>query len=180
MNPSQPGTCCVAQANLKLRILLPLSLPSTRITGMSSMPVTWHFLESPFYFLCVCVLVCHWNVWRSEDSFQGRFSSLMESAIVLGLWGWRIEDFDLQSHLTGPYSIVTPVSVCGSLEVAFMSYRGKPEQKTPQSPPPQRHTSSNKATPPRCATPFGGHLLLNHHTVLSISISKSLLSWCPV
>ena len=28
----------------------------------------------------------------------------------------------------------------------------------------QDHIYSNKATPPNSATPFGGHLLSNHHT----------------
>jgi hypothetical protein len=55
--------------------------------------------------------------------------------------------------------------LCTTLDLAWTHIR-------PQSPPPQWHTSSNKATPPNSATPYepriqtgdyGGHSYSNHH-----------------
>ena len=43
----------------------------------------------------------------------------------------------------------------------------KVRKKDLKNPPPQRHTSSSKATLPSSATPFGGHFLSNHHERLS-------------
>ena len=52
----------------------------------------------------------------------------------------------------------------GWQEVNWLLHWANFEKKILQSPPPQGHTSANKAKPSNSATPFGSHFLLNHHT----------------